>query len=101
MNAIEMKDDTSRGIWRSIFLPLVGEDAPNFGKSAGEGRRFSTKQGWNMPNPSPFLHLPGHPLSQGERESKRLFMLYQLYHDKYIHAIALIDYLHFPHNCLK
>jgi hypothetical protein len=37
MNAIEMKDDTSRGVWRSIFLPLVGEDAPNFGKSAGEG----------------------------------------------------------------
>ncbi|GHU36136.1 hypothetical protein AGMMS50256_32330 [Betaproteobacteria bacterium] len=56
MNAIEMKDDTSRGVWQSIFLP--------------------------PPHPP----LPGHPLPQGERESKRLFMLY---HDKYTHAIAL------------
>ncbi|GHU33445.1 hypothetical protein AGMMS50256_25390 [Betaproteobacteria bacterium] len=64
----------------------MGEDAPNFGKSAGEGRLFSAKQGWNRPDPPPLLPLPGHPLPQGERESKRLFMLY---HDKYIHAIAL------------
>ncbi|GHU36622.1 hypothetical protein AGMMS50256_33470 [Betaproteobacteria bacterium] len=53
------------------------------------GRRFSTKQGWNRPDPPPLLPLPGHPLPQGERESKRLFMLY---HDKYIHAMALEAY---------
>ncbi|GHU25883.1 hypothetical protein AGMMS50256_01530 [Betaproteobacteria bacterium] len=39
------------------------------------GRRFSAKQSRNKPNPPPHLPLPGHPLPQGERESKRLFML--------------------------
>ncbi|GHU31907.1 hypothetical protein AGMMS50256_21130 [Betaproteobacteria bacterium] len=39
------------------------------------GRRFSAKQSRNKPDPPPHPPLPGHPLPQGERESKRLFML--------------------------
>ncbi|GHU28390.1 hypothetical protein AGMMS50256_10520 [Betaproteobacteria bacterium] len=63
---------------------------PACGEKVAEGRmrgwRLCTKQRWNR---------PGHPLTRPyrgtlsrkrARESKRLFMLY---HDKYIHAIAL------------
>ncbi|GHU06230.1 hypothetical protein FACS1894158_12050 [Betaproteobacteria bacterium] len=37
MNAIEMKDDTSRGVWRSIFLPPRGGGCPKGRRGGGLG----------------------------------------------------------------
>ncbi|GHU19440.1 hypothetical protein FACS189475_06660 [Betaproteobacteria bacterium] len=48
-----MKDDTSRGVWRSIFLPLVGEDARRAGEGAAVPRETELEQAQSTPSPAP------------------------------------------------
>ncbi|GHU37244.1 hypothetical protein AGMMS50256_34930 [Betaproteobacteria bacterium] len=50
-------------------------------------------------NPSPHLPLPGHPLPQGERGSRRLFM-FMPYREQHIRAIAL-NWPPIPHLSLE